>query len=150
MVSPPESGIFSGQWRMKTAAGNICGDIIWVIISVEVNGILGVTQQMNDLPIGQKFNLDSQINPFAPSKSQSIQILNNSHGVLTNSNSISPIKQPDSTSGHAAPPPSPLNSQFGNSLQFHNSLLAQLNQENIGTLTEEPTEFNTNQDTYYS
>ena len=25
MVSPPDSGIFSGQWRMKTAAGNICG-----------------------------------------------------------------------------------------------------------------------------
>ena len=48
-------------------------DIIWVIISVEVNGILGVTQQMNDLPIGQKFNLNSQINPFAPSTSQSIQ-----------------------------------------------------------------------------
>ena len=27
MVSPPESGIFSGQWRMKTAAGNICGGL---------------------------------------------------------------------------------------------------------------------------
>ena len=34
--------------------------------------------------------------------------MNNSHEVFTNSNSISPIKQPDSTSGHAAPPPSPM------------------------------------------
>ena len=52
---------------------HLCLDIIWVIISVEVNGILGVTQQMNDLPIGQKINLNSQINPFAPPMSHSIQ-----------------------------------------------------------------------------
>lgn len=32
MVSPPESGIFSGQWRMKTAAGNICGGL-WLFLS---------------------------------------------------------------------------------------------------------------------
>ena len=48
-------------------------DIIWVIISVEINGILGVTQQMNELPIGQKFTFNSHINPFAPATCQTLQ-----------------------------------------------------------------------------
>ena len=36
MVSPPESGIFSGQWRMKTAAGNICGGLYLCVYIIYV------------------------------------------------------------------------------------------------------------------
>uniref|UniRef100_A0A8C4REW9 Protein ILRUN n=1 Tax=Erpetoichthys calabaricus TaxID=27687 RepID=A0A8C4REW9_ERPCA len=47
MHSPTAPGMYQGQWRMCTATGLFFGDGIWVILSVEVGGLLGVTQQLS-------------------------------------------------------------------------------------------------------
>ncbi|XP_046320342.1 protein ILRUN isoform X3 [Marmota monax] len=47
MCSPSRAGMYQGQWRMCTATGLYYGDVIWVILSVEVGGLLGVTQQLS-------------------------------------------------------------------------------------------------------
>jgi len=69
MKSPTIHGIYQNQWRLSTPSGHFFGDIIWVIITVEDSGLLGVTQQFNS--IGQDFSCHgsplrtSENNPFA-------------------------------------------------------------------------------------
>lgn len=47
MISPSIPGIYQGQWRMHTSSGVPFGEIIWVIITVEHEGLLGITQQIS-------------------------------------------------------------------------------------------------------
>ncbi|XP_058519664.1 protein ILRUN-like [Ochotona princeps] len=47
MCSPSGAGMYQGQWRMCTATGLYYGDVIWVILSVEVGVLLGVAQQLS-------------------------------------------------------------------------------------------------------
>uniref|UniRef100_A0A3B3RH30 Protein ILRUN n=1 Tax=Paramormyrops kingsleyae TaxID=1676925 RepID=A0A3B3RH30_9TELE len=75
MHSPASSGMYQGQWRMCTATGLFYGDVIWVILSVEVGGLLGVTQQLSCFET--EFNtqphrtVEGDFNPFAsPQKSR--------------------------------------------------------------------------------
>lgn len=49
MTSPTQPGIYQSKWRMSTATGNFFGDTIWVIISVEPAGTLGITQQFSQI-----------------------------------------------------------------------------------------------------
>ncbi|XP_061543859.1 protein ILRUN [Phycodurus eques] len=69
MRSPASPGMYQGQWRMCTASGLFYGDVIWVILSVEVGGLLGVTQQLSSFET--EFNTQPQrdvqddFNPFA-------------------------------------------------------------------------------------
>merc|ERR1712098_721702 len=49
MTSPSTPGMYESKWRMSTATGNFFGEIIWVIISVEVAGTLAITQQFSKL-----------------------------------------------------------------------------------------------------
>lgn len=69
MRSPVTPGMYQGQWRMCTATGLFYGDVIWVILSVEVGGLLGVTQQLSSFQ--PEFNtqphrhLEGDFNPFA-------------------------------------------------------------------------------------
>ncbi|CAL8336249.1 unnamed protein product [Lota lota] len=69
MHSPTAPGMYQGQWRMCTATGLFYGDVIWVILSVEVGGLLGVTQQLSSFET--EFNTQPQrhpqddFNPFA-------------------------------------------------------------------------------------
>ncbi|KAB5545975.1 hypothetical protein PHYPO_G00066830 [Pangasianodon hypophthalmus] len=69
MRSPRAPGMYQGQWRMCTAAGLFYGDVIWVILSVEVGGLLGVTQQLSSFQA--EFNtqphrsVQDDYNPFA-------------------------------------------------------------------------------------
>ncbi|KAM9344310.1 protein ILRUN-like [Pholidichthys leucotaenia] len=86
MQSPSSPGMYQGQWRMCTATGLYYGDVIWVILSVEVGGLLGVTQQLSSFQ--PEFNtqphrsVEGDYNPFAsPGKSRSTSSNNNS---LTN------------------------------------------------------------------
>uniref|UniRef100_H2XV90 Nbr1 FW domain-containing protein n=2 Tax=Ciona intestinalis TaxID=7719 RepID=H2XV90_CIOIN len=68
MRSPINAGLYQGQWRMFTRGMAPFGDIIWVIISVEVGGLLGVTQQMSQFSTGtnNQHQLNTtQNNPFA-------------------------------------------------------------------------------------
>jgi len=67
MVSPEKPGIYQGQWRMCTAAGFYFGEIIWVIITVQEGGLLGVTQQLSQLShFGTPPRmLQADTNPFA-------------------------------------------------------------------------------------
>ncbi|XP_036446861.1 protein ILRUN-like isoform X1 [Colossoma macropomum] len=69
MRSPVAPGMYQGQWRMCTATGLFYGDIIWVILSVEVGGLLGVTQQLSSFQaeFNMQPNRDVQkdYNPFA-------------------------------------------------------------------------------------
>lgn len=71
MNSPNQTGMYQGQWRMSTATGMYFGEIIWVILQVEENGLLGVTQQMSQFG-GEFIHTSPQrpvSNPFAsPSK----------------------------------------------------------------------------------
>ncbi|XP_063064684.1 protein ILRUN [Engraulis encrasicolus] len=75
MRSPATPGMYQGQWRMCTATGLFYGDVIWVILSVEVGGLLGVTQQLSSFQA--EFNtqphrhVEGDYNPFAsPQKSK--------------------------------------------------------------------------------
>ncbi|CAL8367445.1 unnamed protein product [Lota lota] len=75
MHSPVAPGMYQGQWRMCTATGLFFGDVIWVILSVEVGGLLGVTQQLSSFQT--EFNthpnrsLEGDYNPFAsPTKTR--------------------------------------------------------------------------------
>ncbi|NP_001013560.2 protein ILRUN [Danio rerio] len=69
MRSPAVPGMYQGQWRMCTATGLFYGDVIWVILSVEEGGLLGVTQQLSSFKT--EFNtqphrsLEGDYNPFA-------------------------------------------------------------------------------------
>ncbi|XP_060793091.1 protein ILRUN-like [Neoarius graeffei] len=69
MHSPRDPGMYQGQWRMCTATGLFYGDVIWVILSVEVGGLLGVTQQLSSFQT--EFNtqprrsMQGEYNPFA-------------------------------------------------------------------------------------
>uniref|UniRef100_A0A8D2B269 Nbr1 FW domain-containing protein n=1 Tax=Sciurus vulgaris TaxID=55149 RepID=A0A8D2B269_SCIVU len=68
MCSPSRAGMYQGQWRMCTATGLYYGDVIWVILSVEVGGLLGVTQQLSSFET--EFNtqphrkVQGNFNPF--------------------------------------------------------------------------------------
>uniref|UniRef100_A0A3P9J616 Protein ILRUN n=1 Tax=Oryzias latipes TaxID=8090 RepID=A0A3P9J616_ORYLA len=82
MHSPVSPGMYQGQWRMCTATGLYYGDVIWVILSVEVGGLLGVTQQLSSFQA--EFNtqphrsLQGDYNPFAsPQKSKCPSSKNN-------------------------------------------------------------------------
>ncbi|XP_034028777.1 protein ILRUN-like isoform X2 [Thalassophryne amazonica] len=75
MQSPMSPGMYQGQWRMCTATGLYYGDVIWVILSVEVGGLLGVTQQLSsfrgEFNTQPHCNLEGDYNPFAsPQKSK--------------------------------------------------------------------------------
>ncbi|KAL2104210.1 hypothetical protein ACEWY4_001078 [Coilia grayii] len=69
MRSPVTPGMYQGQWRMCTATGLFYGDVIWVILSVEVGGLLGVTQQLSsfqpEFNTQPHRNLEGDFNPFA-------------------------------------------------------------------------------------
>lgn len=71
MVSPAQSGIYQGQWRMSTAIGQFFGEIIWVIITVAEGGLLSLTQQMDSFhqlgsPVeSHPSKMDTSVNPFA-------------------------------------------------------------------------------------
>lgn len=68
MESPAATGVFQSQWRMSTPTGLFFGEVIWVIITVDEGGLLGVTQQLSSF--GKSDFLHSNIpqnlpNPFA-------------------------------------------------------------------------------------
>ncbi|XP_061415747.1 protein ILRUN isoform X1 [Lethenteron reissneri] len=68
MTSPGPPAMYQGQWRMCTANGLFFGDVIWVIISVEVGGVLGVTQQLSTFGAelsAQHSAVQPDFNPFA-------------------------------------------------------------------------------------
>lgn len=99
MRSPAAPGMYQGQWRMCTATGlfyggrksillqwavkedrlldlrclffplNVSTDVIWVILSVEVGGLLGVTQQLSsfetEFNTQPQRNVQEDFNPFA-------------------------------------------------------------------------------------
>uniref|UniRef100_A0A8C6AG91 Protein ILRUN n=1 Tax=Monodon monoceros TaxID=40151 RepID=A0A8C6AG91_MONMO len=65
MCSPSRAGMYQGQWRMCTATGLYYGNVIWVILSVEVGGLLGVTQQLSSFET--EFN--TQPHPQKPTPS---------------------------------------------------------------------------------
>ncbi|KAI0990697.1 hypothetical protein GJ496_009228 [Pomphorhynchus laevis] len=48
MVSPSEPGTYRSVWRAYDAAGMPFGETIWVIVTVDDSGVLGITQQLND------------------------------------------------------------------------------------------------------
>jgi len=68
MTSPLQKGIYQGQWRMYTSNMQPFGDVIWVIITVEQGGLLGVTQQFSSFSTShtnqQQFSNNNN-NPFA-------------------------------------------------------------------------------------
>jgi len=71
MTSPAAPGMYESKWRMSTATGNFFGEIIWVIISVEVAGTLAITQQFSKLDqLGSRSEAPStEFNPFrSPTK----------------------------------------------------------------------------------
>ncbi|GAB1602857.1 protein ILRUN-like [Argonauta hians] len=63
MVSPSNTGIYQGQWRMITPSGCYFGEVIWVIINVDEAGLLAVTQQMSRFEFGRPSAQNSP-NPF--------------------------------------------------------------------------------------
>lgn len=67
MVSPAEVGTYQGKWRMTTPTGLYFGDFIWVILTVDLGGLLQVTQQLSSIGgVGHASPLSSNVqNPFS-------------------------------------------------------------------------------------
>ncbi|EHB13830.1 hypothetical protein GW7_12569 [Heterocephalus glaber] len=67
--SPSRTGMYQGQWRMCAATGIYNGDVMWMILSVEVGGLLGVTQQLSSFEMEFKeqphCKVEGNFNPFA-------------------------------------------------------------------------------------
>ncbi|KAK5612947.1 hypothetical protein CRENBAI_004061 [Crenichthys baileyi] len=92
MHSPVSPGMYQGQWRMCTATGLYYGDVIWVILSVEIGGLLGVTQQLSSFQA--EFNtqphrsLEGDYNPFASPQKSKCPSSNNNHVHSDSSSSV--------------------------------------------------------------
>ncbi|XP_064160258.1 protein ILRUN isoform X3 [Anguilla rostrata] len=140
MRSPVAPGMYQGQWRMCTATGLFYGgkgapgtamglfygDVIWVILSVEVGGLLGVTQQLSSFET--EFNtqphrsVEGDFNPFAsPQKNR-------------HPSSEGSLKDPGGPWGDGAPPDKIHQDQNGLS---HNSVNITPNglQSNLSVVT---------------
>ncbi|CAD5120756.1 DgyrCDS9316 [Dimorphilus gyrociliatus] len=70
LLSPPETGMYEGKFRTFSPNGLAFGEIIWVILSVESNGILGVTQGIDNIDSPKQVakvppNNGAVLNPFA-------------------------------------------------------------------------------------
>lgn len=70
MCRRSRAGMYQGQWWMCTATGLYYGDVIWVILIVEVGELLGVIQRPSSFE--REFNtqphhhrVDGNFNPFA-------------------------------------------------------------------------------------
>lgn len=81
MVSPSLPGIYQGQWRMHTVSGTPFGEIIWVIITVQQDGLLDITQQI------------SKIASDLGSREEAVEVYCNAHS----SNSMEAQSEPMST-----------------------------------------------------
>ncbi|KAM6977969.1 protein ILRUN-like [Aplochiton taeniatus] len=132
MRSPVAPGMYQGQWRMSTATGLFYGDVIWVILSVEVGGLLGVTQQLSSFQA--EFNtqphrqMEGDYNPFAsPHKNKHPDSPDNS---LHDSNSLTdPMEQWGNT-------PNPLQQdQNGLTQSSVNNIAANSLQSNLSVVT---------------
>lgn len=98
MTSPQRTGVYQGQWRMSTPTGHYFGEVIWVVITVEENGLLGVTQQMSRIgdfatPQQQQFEsyqnrLQNQMALIPVSSSNADPSPANPFGVITSQTSI--------------------------------------------------------------
>lgn len=47
--SPEHCGIYQSQYRLFTASNVPFGDPIWLVLNVEIGGVLGITQQLNSV-----------------------------------------------------------------------------------------------------
>ncbi|XP_076450492.1 protein ILRUN-like [Babylonia areolata] len=100
LTSPAVTGVHQGQWRMATPTGHYFGESIWALVTVEENGLLGLTQQMSRIgdfavppeqqcrnqmalvPVSSASDIMSQtVNPFNGEQSQSGQ--QHAHPALT-------------------------------------------------------------------
>ncbi|XP_055334694.1 uncharacterized protein LOC129585837 [Paramacrobiotus metropolitanus] len=68
MESPDKPGMYQGQWRMCSPTGTYCGDTIWVILQVDENGMLSLTQQMSSIPLGNARESRSSSTEFGLAK----------------------------------------------------------------------------------
>lgn len=49
LTSPEQCGIYQSQYRVFTPNGTPFGDPIWLVLNVEQGGVLGITQQLNNV-----------------------------------------------------------------------------------------------------
>ena len=60
LKSPEQCGIYQSQYRLFTPNNTPFGDVIWLVLNVELGGVLGITQQLNSVSVfGQGFNIQS-------------------------------------------------------------------------------------------
>lgn len=90
MISPSDTGLHEGRWRMSTATGSFFGEFIWVILQVEETGLMGVTQQMSKFGtefIHQPVQQPMQ-NPFASPTKEHMLTTSVNHSTSPASNSL--------------------------------------------------------------
>ncbi|VDM57185.1 unnamed protein product [Angiostrongylus costaricensis] len=66
MLSPSLPGIYQSRWQLNTPQSVPFGEAIWCIISVDATGILDITQQLANAPLG-RLSLPTGLNPFMAS-----------------------------------------------------------------------------------
>lgn len=54
LISPDQCAIYQSQYRLFTSNGTPFGDPIWLILKVEQGGVLGITQQLNNVMFGMQ------------------------------------------------------------------------------------------------
>lgn len=85
LTSPEQCAIYQSQYRLFTGNGTPFGDPIWLILKVEQGGVLGITQQLNNVMFGMQATpnpnpaAQSTFNHFATSPTSTTTTQNTNH-----------------------------------------------------------------------
>lgn len=94
LTSPEQCAIYQSQYRLFTGNGTPFGDPIWLILKVEQGGVLGITQQLNNVMFGMQTTSNpnpaqSTFNHFATSPSSTTSTQNHIFNFTGQPNSTS-------------------------------------------------------------
>lgn len=94
LMSPEQCGIYQSQYRLFTPNGTPFGDPIWLILKVEQDGILGITQQLNNVNMFGMQTTQSNSNFQGPNepvfKTETNSDLMNNNNLMLNNNNLNP------------------------------------------------------------
>jgi hypothetical protein len=89
LQSPAQCGIYQCQYRAYTRYNQPFGDPIWLLLNVEIGGVLGITQQLNNVNVFGGVNINNnQINHHHHHHQQASSTNELNKHLFTNTNAI--------------------------------------------------------------
>jgi hypothetical protein len=84
LTSPNAPGIYQCQYRLYTPTATPFGDSIWLVLNVEAGGILGITQQLNNVNIFGANNSQQESNSIFQNSSRNVAVENRTQQMAAN------------------------------------------------------------------